>query len=115
MIGTALVLVVGGLHVIRGELTVGELLVVITYLGAVYGPLSSIAHTTGDCRRAGRRASRARDLLAHRTLDAPDAIDAQRSPARSASRMWARLRDGTDVLHDISFTARRARWSRSSA
>jgi ATP-binding cassette subfamily B protein len=49
--GTALVLGVGGLHVLQGTLTVGSLLVVIAYLAAVYNPLSSIAHTTGRCSR----------------------------------------------------------------
>jgi ATP-binding cassette subfamily B protein len=58
--GTALVLGVGGLHVLRGELTVGGLLVVIAYLAAVYGPLSSIAHTTGKLQN--ELAARARDL-----------------------------------------------------
>ena len=42
--GTALVLAVGGLHVLDGSLTLGSLLVVIAYLAAVYNPLSSIAH-----------------------------------------------------------------------
>ena len=41
--GTALVLVVGGLHVLAGTLTVGSLLVVIAYLAAVYNPISEIA------------------------------------------------------------------------
>ena len=61
----ALVLVVGGLHVMRGQMTVGDLTVVIAYLGAVYGPLSAIAHThrpaAGRARRrqaAARRCSR---------------------------------------------------------
>ena len=40
MTGTALVLGVGGALVLRGELTVGELLVVMAYLASVYGPLS---------------------------------------------------------------------------
>ena len=31
-------------------MTVGELTVVIAYLGAVYGPLSAIAHTTGQLK-----------------------------------------------------------------
>src|SRR5436190_15829920 len=46
IVGTALVVIVGGVFVMRGTLTVGRLYVVINYLGAVYGPLSAIAHTT---------------------------------------------------------------------
>src|SRR5262245_40774691 len=48
ILGTALVVVVGGNLVMRGELTIGDLYLVISYLGAVYGPLSAIAHTTGQ-------------------------------------------------------------------
>lgn len=46
--GTAAVLAVGGWHVLRGTLTLGELLVVVAYLAAVYGPLSAISHTIGS-------------------------------------------------------------------
>src|SRR4029450_12813825 len=76
--GTALVLGVGGLHVLQGELTVGGLLVVIAYLAAVYNPLSSIAHTTGSLQQAVVSARRVREILAltPETLDIPDAVDA---------------------------------------
>ncbi len=76
--GTALVLVVGGLHVLGGTLTLGGLLVVIAYLAAVYNPISEIAHTTGSLRQAMVSARRVRDIFAltPEPLDAPDAIDA---------------------------------------
>ena len=65
ILGTALVLIVGGIQVMRGAMTVGDLTVVIAYLGAVYGPLSAIAHTTGQLQGArGRRPARARDVRA---------------------------------------------------
>src|SRR5215469_9396066 len=41
IIGTALVVIVGGNFVMKGQLTIGELYLVISYLGAVYGPLSA--------------------------------------------------------------------------
>jgi ATP-binding cassette subfamily B protein len=76
--GTALVLAVGGIHVLRGELTVGGLLVVTAYLGAVYGPLSSIAHTTGALQNAVASSRRVREIFAQmpETLDAANAVDA---------------------------------------
>ncbi|HEY3394211.1 MAG TPA: ABC transporter ATP-binding protein [Lacipirellulaceae bacterium] len=43
--GTAAVLGFGGWHVMRGDLTVGELLVVISYIAAVYKPLETISTT----------------------------------------------------------------------
>ena len=87
--GTAVVLAVGGLHVLRGDLTVGGLLVVIAYLASVYGPLSSIAHTTGQLQNAVASSRRVREVLAlvPETLDRPDAIDAsaiaRRDPLRA--------------------------------
>ena len=76
--GTALVLVVGGLHVLQGTLTVGGLLVVIAYLGAVYGPLSAIAHTTGALQQARVSARRVQEMFAltPEALDVEDAVDA---------------------------------------
>jgi ABC-type multidrug transport system fused ATPase/permease subunit len=43
--GTAVVLAYGAHLVLRGELTVGELLVVLAYIGAVYRPLEEISGT----------------------------------------------------------------------
>ena len=59
-------------------MTIGRLTVVIGYLGAVYGPLSAIAHTTGQLQGALAGAKRVRAIfeMLPETLDAPDAIDA---------------------------------------
>jgi ABC-type multidrug transport system fused ATPase/permease subunit len=62
--GTALILIVGGLHVLDGRLTAGSLLVVLAYLTAVYTPLSSIAHTAGQLQQAVASAKRVREILA---------------------------------------------------
>jgi len=43
--GTALVLGVGGSHALKGALTPGELLVVMSYVAAVYAPLNQISYT----------------------------------------------------------------------
>ena len=64
LVGTALVVIVGGIRVIGGLMTVGELTVVIAYLGAVYGPLSAIAHTTGRLQGALAGAKRVRQMFA---------------------------------------------------
>jgi len=41
--GMALVLGIGALHVLRGRLTIGQLLVVMAYINAVYSPLRTIS------------------------------------------------------------------------
>jgi ABC-type multidrug transport system fused ATPase/permease subunit len=109
ILGTALVTIVGGLYVMRGQMLVGDLFVVIAYLGAVYGPLSAIAHTTGQLQGAVAGARRIRAMLAMtpETVDPPEAIAANEvhGEIRFENVSFA-YRDGTPVLHDISFTAR---------
>ena len=107
--GTALVVVVGGLHVLRGELTVGGLLVVIAYLAAVYGPLSSIAHTTGALQSAVAGSRRVREVFAlvPETLDHPDAIDASTIKGDVRFDHVSFAYDETRrILDDVSFAAR---------
>jgi ABC-type multidrug transport system fused ATPase/permease subunit len=63
ILGTALVVIVGALAVMKGRLSVGGLLVVMAYLQSVYGPLSSIAHTTGALQQSIAGARRVRHML----------------------------------------------------
>jgi ATP-binding cassette subfamily B protein/subfamily B ATP-binding cassette protein MsbA len=107
--GTALVLIVGGLHVLNGTLTLGSLLVVIAYLAAVYDPISAIAHSTGSLQQAVVSARRVREIFAltPEVLDAPDGIDASGIEGRirfdSVSFAYS---DQRNVLDTISFEAR---------
>jgi ABC-type multidrug transport system fused ATPase/permease subunit len=109
ILGTAMILVVGGVHVMRNQMTIGTLTVVLSYLAGMYGPLSSIAHTTGQLQGAiaGARRVRAMFALVPETVEAPDAIDA--SDIRGDIRfedVGFTYPDGTAVLHDIAFTAK---------
>jgi len=109
ILGTALVVIVGGAFVMRGRLTVGQLTVVISYLGAVYGPLSAIAHTTGQLQGAVAGAKRVRAMFAltPETIEAPDAIDATNLRGDVAfDTVGFNYPDGTAVLHDIAFEAK---------
>jgi ATP-binding cassette, subfamily B, bacterial len=108
ILGTALVVIVGGSFVMRGRLTVGQLTVVISYLAAVYGPLSAIAHTTGNLQGAlaGSKRVRAMFALMPETIDSPDAVDA--TTVKGDIRfedVGFNYPDGTQVLHDITFNA----------
>ena len=109
ILGTALVVIVGGRLVMSGKLTIGELTVVISYLAAVYGPLSAIAHTTGQLQGAlaGTKRVRAMFALIPETVEAPDAIDAVdiKGDIR-VEDVGFTYPNGTRVLHDISFVAR---------
>ena len=79
LVGTAAILVMGGLRVVDETLTVGQLLVVIAYLARVYDPVAEIAHTVGNLQQAVVGAGRVRDILAlePEIADAPDAVDAR--------------------------------------
>jgi ABC-type multidrug transport system fused ATPase/permease subunit len=47
-LGTALVLGFGALHVINGQITTGELVVLLSYIASIYMPLEMISTTLGD-------------------------------------------------------------------
>jgi ABC-type multidrug transport system fused ATPase/permease subunit len=109
ILGTALVLIVGGSHVMKGTMSISALMVVIGYMGAVYGPLSAIAHTTGQLQGAiaGAKRVRAMFALVPETVESPDAIDADnvRGEIRFEDVGFS-YPDGTAVLHEIGFTAK---------
>jgi ABC-type multidrug transport system fused ATPase/permease subunit len=106
--GSSAVLLIGGLGVLDGRLSVGTLLLVLAYLGYVYGPLSAIAHTAHALQHALASARRVRDTFAQvpELGDPPGALDA------SGLRGDVELRDvsfgygDTTVLDGICLTAR---------
>jgi ABC-type multidrug transport system fused ATPase/permease subunit len=97
-----------GLHVMRRQMTIGDLTIVIAYPGRQYGPLSAIAHTTGQLQGALAGAKRVRAMLAL-VLKRPTPRRRQSTPlpsrATSGLRTSGSMPDGTDVLHDITFDA----------
>ena len=62
-IGSALVLGIGFMKAIDGEITVGQLLVVFTYVSMVYQPLSTISTTIGSLQEVFVNLQIAFDLL----------------------------------------------------
>ena len=109
ILGTALVVIVGGSFVMTGKLTIGELTVVIFYLAAVYGPLSAIAHTTGQLQGALAGTKRVREMFAliPETVEAPGAIDALDITGDiRVEDVGFTYPNGARVLHDISFAAK---------
>lgn len=109
LVGTALILTVGGLHVLDGTLTVGSLLVVLAYLTAVYAPLSSIAHTSGSLQQAVASSRRVREILAL-TPETADPIKGRDASAIEGEVRFEDVRFAYDesrpILDGVSFTAR---------
>jgi ABC-type multidrug transport system fused ATPase/permease subunit len=82
---------------------------VISYLAAVYGPLSAIAHTTGQLQGAlaGTKRVRAMFALVPETVEAPGAIDAVDITGDiCVEDVGFTYPNGARVLHDISFAAK---------
>jgi ABC-type multidrug transport system fused ATPase/permease subunit len=107
--GSSLVLAIGGLHVIDGRISVGTLLVIIAYLGFVYGPMSAIATTTGSLQHAFASARRVREVLAlpREGIDEAGAIEPMRF--RGAVRfedVTFAYGPGRPVLNHVSFEAK---------
>jgi ATP-binding cassette, subfamily B, bacterial len=62
-VGTGAVLVGGGLQVLHGVLTVGQLLVVLSYLRSMQGPVRRLVRLTGTRAKATASALRLHDVL----------------------------------------------------
>src|SRR5262249_23048984 len=76
--GTAGLIYLGGVQVLDGKMTTGTLLVFLAYLGALYGPLNSLAYTAQTWQYAAARADRVMELFETKpdVEDADDAVDA---------------------------------------
>ena len=77
--GTAAVLWIGTRHVMTGALTVGELLVFVSYLASLYAPINSLTQTWGLIQGARVGAERVFEILE----TAPDLRDGPRPLTRA--------------------------------
>ena len=116
--GTALVTGYGAYLCLKGQLSVGELIVVIAYLAAVYKPLEPISNTVSACRRSSSRCEVAFELLDTQPdiQERPDATAISGRAGRVDFEDVAFSYAGrTDTLKASRFEAGPGRWSRSSA
>ncbi len=106
-VGTAAVMAVGGLHVLQGRLSVGDLLVFLSYLASLYGPVEILAYIG-----VGLAAGAARARRVFEVLDEPEAVQeapGAKAPAPSTGGIAVRLDDvtfgytpGRPVLRNLS-------------
>jgi ATP-binding cassette subfamily B protein len=80
--GTAVVLWVGATHVLARQLTVGEVLVFLSYLASLYGPLNALMQTWGLIQGGRVSAERVFEILDM----APDLVDGPRNLTRGEVR-----------------------------
>jgi ATP-binding cassette subfamily B protein/subfamily B ATP-binding cassette protein MsbA len=106
-------MVVGGIQVMNGSLTVGSLLVFLAYVTALYGPMETLAYLSSSYASASARARRVLEVLdADREVqDAPGALVL---PVGSKGGRAIRFNGvsfgydpGRPVLHDINLEVER--------
>lgn len=110
-IANSLAMAAGGYYVLQGTLTVGSLLVLLTYFTALYSPLETLAYLSDGLASAAAGARRVLEVLDSDddcVTEAPHAIHL-RSTSHPESRrvrfegVTFGYRPGQPVLHDISF------------
>jgi ABC-type multidrug transport system fused ATPase/permease subunit len=75
-LGAGLILVLGVAQVLAGELTVGVLLVVLTYVSSLYDPIRSLTRLSSVLARAAASGERLQEILSAEEIvtDAPSAV-----------------------------------------
>src|SRR5690606_438411 len=107
--GTAVVLFLGVRHVQSGLLTVGDLVLVMSYLAMLYAPLETLTRSAGSLQGSLASADRAFEILD----EEPDVAEKpQAKPLRRArgdivfEGVGFAYRSDRPALHDISFAVR---------
>jgi ATP-binding cassette subfamily B protein/subfamily B ATP-binding cassette protein MsbA len=104
----SLVLLIGGLHVLSGQLSIGELLVIMAYVAQIHGPLETIGQTLSDMQLSMASAERVLEILdvEPEIRDRPGAKTLDRAAGMVAfDHVTFAYRPGQPVLQGISFRA----------
>ncbi|MFH1679046.1 MAG: ABC transporter ATP-binding protein, partial [Candidatus Eisenbacteria bacterium] len=82
--GTAVVLFLGVKHVQASTLSLGNLIIIMTYLGQLYGPLETITYKMADLQSGLASAERALSLLreAPEVVERPNPVPVRRAAGR---------------------------------
>jgi ABC-type multidrug transport system fused ATPase/permease subunit len=99
-VGSALVLVVGGRHVLTGVLTTGQLLVVLAYLRDLYSPVRGLTRLSAVLAKAGASASRVRDVLECGEA-VVDSADARPAPALRQDVRFEKVAFSYEAAHPV--------------
>jgi ATP-binding cassette subfamily B protein len=105
-LGTAIVLGFGAYHVLKGEILLGQLIVLISYIAAIYQPLESISQTIGHLHQSFVFLNASMSILEERpeVQERPGAIDIGRSAgAVEFDNVNFSYKGRQDTLKDVSF------------
>lgn len=107
--GTSLILGVGAWHVMQGKISLGELIVLMTYIGSVYAPLEQLSLTVGTVHEQLVQFNASLDLLDTdpEVVEKPGAVALGRASGRvTAQGVSFTYRGRKSTLENISFHAR---------
>src|SRR5207237_8081115 len=103
-VGTAGIMWLGAEQVLAGRLTVGGLLVFLSYLASLYAPLNTLAFSSSTVQAATGRARRVLELLAteHEVEERPDARTLATAHGDVCiDQVTVGYTDGVPVLHAV--------------
>ena len=105
-VGTAAVVGIGAWRVLQGMLTVGDIVLLVSYLAMLYKPLETLAYTAATVQGAAASAGRVFGILDH-TPEVRDRNDAIPLSVRTAGpivfdHVSFGYEDGKQVLTDVS-------------
>ncbi len=97
---------VGGLFIIRGELTPGELAIFTGLSWAVSNPMRELGNLINDLQRFSTSAAKVMELHYNKPeiLDAPDAVDHARMKGQIEFEHVTFRMDNKPILEDVSFS-----------
>jgi ATP-binding cassette subfamily B protein len=107
-LGISIVMGMGAWHVIEGKISIGELIVLITYITSVYQPLEQISGTVGTIHEQLVQFDSSLKLLDTEPVvkEKPDAIRLERSSGHlKATGLGFAYPGRKETLEDISFEA----------
>lgn len=116
-ISTAVTIFLGAWQVLKARMTPGDLLVFVSYMKNIYGPIKDMSKLSSQFSQAMVSAQRIADLLGNEPdiQDRPDAVKADRlQGAIRFEHISFSYLEGCPVLHDLSSRLRLAsvsRWS----
>jgi ATP-binding cassette subfamily B protein/subfamily B ATP-binding cassette protein MsbA len=106
--GTALIMWLGARYVLEGRVTVGTIIVFLSYLESLYEPLNAIAHTGSMMQQASGSADRVLEFLDLRpeVADAPGAVAGPLTGHVRYEDVTFGYEPGRPVLKGVSLEAR---------
>ncbi|MDP8986830.1 MAG: ABC transporter ATP-binding protein/permease, partial [Actinomycetota bacterium] len=107
VLGQAVVLLVGGQRVLRGDLSVGELTAFLLFLSTFFAPIQQLVHLYTTYQAGQAATTKLRELLATQpaVAEAPDAVELP--PVSGEVRLEGvsfAYEPGAPVLHDVDLS-----------